>query len=161
MPFIIWLRPGERAVFGAWYALLRPLRSSLSSLPCCSPYALLKVLGANLVQVVFYIVDLTVTSYVFDNFNTIGQTLLVSSLPLSTLWASAEVKENGLMDHSLGLPDSNLSRSRSKFSIFYKRNKSNECSSDIEKASSSGATNGSRIPRTTFSNFDYPDGYSN
>lgn len=87
------------------------------------------------VLVCFYIIDLTITSYAFDNFDLIGQTLLICSLPLSAIWASAEVKEHGLTTHFPGTSDSNESNSQSKFSIFSSSKKSKKSPSDLEKAS--------------------------
>jgi pheromone alpha factor receptor len=86
-----------------------------------------------IVPVIFYILDLAVTDKSFNNFNTLGQTFLVCSLPLSALWASAEVKERGAVNQSS--QGTTGSHSRSKFR-FFSRDEKKSKDSDIEKAPS-------------------------
>jgi hypothetical protein len=92
-----------------------------------------------LTVVVIYIVDFTLGSS--SIYITIAQVTLVCSLPLSSLWASADAKEHEQRPLTMKVSNGSLvgsSQPRSKFSFFGQDSKGSEsgASTDIEKAPS-------------------------
>lgn len=89
------------------------------------------------VPLIFYICDLTITSSNFNNFDSLGQVFLVCTLPLSSLWASAEVRDHGPVKQTLGSNGgSSGHHSRGKFVFWSRDRKSKDDISDVEKAPS-------------------------
>jgi len=91
-----------------------------------------------IVPLVIYIVDFTLGSS--SIYTTIAQVTLVCSLPLSSLWASADAKDHEQRPLTMKVSNGSLvgsSQPRSKFS-FFGQEKSSEsgASADLEKAPS-------------------------
>jgi pheromone alpha factor receptor len=89
------------------------------------------------VPLLFYILDLTVTESSFQNFDSLGQVFLVVTLPLSTLWASADARDHGPVKPTLGSDGSSSGHhSRNKYVFWSRDKKSKDDLSDVEKAPS-------------------------
>ena len=81
----------------------------------------------------FYILDLPVTGSSFANFDNLGLVFLVCTLPLSSLWASADVRVKPTL---LSDGSSSGHHSQNKFVFWSRDKKSNHNISDVEKAPS-------------------------